>query len=137
MNSDTIINVIKLLMTVASFSSGWYNITFQGQDMYPLCRALYGAPLGQAPARSARANGREPKTFLGRVFNNKLGCFEDVHETHVCGCTPKSIVENLAQVLSCQLKFVHGSRRIHKYFTILKITCKGKNTFAALQHHQQ
>ncbi len=137
MTSNRIINVIKLLMTVASFCSGWYNITFQGQDMYPLSRALYGAPLGQAPAGSARANGREPKTFLGRVFNYKLSCFEDVHETHVCGCTPTSIVENSAQVLSCQLKFVHGSRLIHKYFTVLKKTCKGKNTFATLQHHQQ
>jgi hypothetical protein len=25
-------------------------------------------------------NGREPKTCLGRVFNHKLGCFNDVHE---------------------------------------------------------
>jgi hypothetical protein len=29
---------------------------------------------------SAKANRREPKTYLGRVFNNKLGCFDDVHE---------------------------------------------------------
>jgi hypothetical protein len=27
---------------------------------------------------SAKANGREPKTSLGRVFNFKLGCFDDV-----------------------------------------------------------
>ncbi len=27
----------------------------------------------------AKANGREPKTYLGRVFNYKLGCFDDVH----------------------------------------------------------
>jgi len=36
---------------------------------------------------SKKANWREPKTCLGRVFNYKLGCFEDVHETHVYGCT--------------------------------------------------
>jgi len=28
---------------------------------------------------SAKANGREPKTGLGRVFNFKSGCFDDVH----------------------------------------------------------
>jgi|CryBogDrversion2_8_1035294.scaffolds.fasta_scaffold219225_1 hypothetical protein len=50
---------------------------------------------------SAKANGREPKTCLDRVFNYKLGCFEDVHESHVCGRTAMSIVENPAQVLSC------------------------------------
>ena len=50
---------------------------------------------------SAKASGREPKTCLGQVFNYKLGCFEDVHEIHVCVCTPTSIVENSAQVSSC------------------------------------
>jgi hypothetical protein len=30
-------------------------------------------------AGSAKANGREPKTGLGRVFNFKSGCFDDVH----------------------------------------------------------
>jgi hypothetical protein len=28
---------------------------------------------------SAKAKGREPKTCLGRVFNYKLGCFNDVN----------------------------------------------------------
>ncbi len=28
---------------------------------------------------SVKANGREPKTCLGRVFNYKLGCFDDVY----------------------------------------------------------
>ncbi len=28
---------------------------------------------------SAKANRREPKTCLGRVFNYKLDCFNDVH----------------------------------------------------------
>jgi len=27
----------------------------------------------------AKANGREPKTGLGWVFNFQLGCFDDVH----------------------------------------------------------
>ncbi len=42
-------------------------------------------------AGTSKANRREPKTCLGRVFNNKSGCFKDVHKTHVCGCTPTSI----------------------------------------------
>jgi hypothetical protein len=29
-------------------------------------------------AGNAKANGREPKTGLGRVFNFKLGCFDNV-----------------------------------------------------------
>ncbi len=32
-----------------------------------------------AGAGSAKANRREPKTYLGQVFNYKLGCFDDVH----------------------------------------------------------
>ncbi len=28
---------------------------------------------------STKANVREPKTCSGRVFNYKLGCFDDVH----------------------------------------------------------
>jgi hypothetical protein len=28
---------------------------------------------------SPKANGRESKTFLGLVFNYKLGCYNDVH----------------------------------------------------------
>jgi len=30
-------------------------------------------------AGRAKASGREPKTGLGRVFNYKLGCYDDVH----------------------------------------------------------
>jgi hypothetical protein len=30
-----------------------------------------------AKSGSAKANGREPKTGLGRVFNSKSGCFDD------------------------------------------------------------
>jgi hypothetical protein len=50
---------------------------------------------------SAKANWREPITCIGLVFNYKLDCLEDVHETHVSGDTPMSIVENSAQFLSC------------------------------------
>ncbi len=49
---------------------------------------------------NAKANGKEPKTCLGWVFNYKLGFFQDVHETRVCGHTPMSTVENSAQVSS-------------------------------------
>ncbi len=30
-------------------------------------------------SNSAKADGREPKTGLGQVFNYKLGCYDDVH----------------------------------------------------------
>jgi hypothetical protein len=52
-------------------------------------------------AGSAKANGREPKTCLGRVFHYKSGHLEDVCETQVCRSTPTSVVENSAQVSSC------------------------------------
>jgi hypothetical protein len=32
-----------------------------------------------SPAGSAKGNGRQTKTCLGRVFNYKLGRFYDVH----------------------------------------------------------
>jgi hypothetical protein len=50
---------------------------------------------------SAKVNGKEPKTCLGRVFHYKIGHFEDVYETQVCRCTPTSVVVNSAQVSSC------------------------------------
>jgi hypothetical protein len=28
---------------------------------------------------SAKANRKEPETYFGRVFNHKLGCYNDVH----------------------------------------------------------
>jgi hypothetical protein len=56
---------------------------------------------------SAKDNLREPKSCLGQVFSFKLGSF-------CCECkyvaqlsTPTLRIENSAQVLSCQLKFVH------------------------------
>ncbi len=65
-------------------------------------------PNSQPELWSATANGREPKSCLGRVFNNKLGRFASlaaqVHSTHAA----TSRVENSAQILSCLLKFVHA-----------------------------
>jgi hypothetical protein len=43
-----------------------------------------------------KADGREPKSCLGRVFSFELGCC-----CYECNCTPISNVENSAQVLSC------------------------------------
>jgi hypothetical protein len=42
----------------------------------PLAVLAAGMPVDEAG--SAKANGREPKTGLGRVFNFKLGCLDDV-----------------------------------------------------------
>jgi hypothetical protein len=36
----------------------------------------------------AKANGREPKTCLGQVFNYKLGCFDDLHVLIYVGAHP-------------------------------------------------
>ncbi len=41
-----------------------------------LVRELYM----QQATWSEKANGRQPKTCLGRIFNYKLDCFRDVHE---------------------------------------------------------
>jgi len=43
----------------------------------PLVVLAAGMPVDEAG--SAKANGGEPKTGLGRVFNFKLGCLDDVH----------------------------------------------------------
>ncbi len=41
--------------------------------------SLIGLLTKRKKAGSAEANGREPKTCLGRVFNYKVGHFADVH----------------------------------------------------------
>ncbi len=55
---------------------------------------------------SAVYNGREPKSYLGRVFNSKLGRIAALLSKNAAAT---SRVENSAQGSSCQLKFVHGS----------------------------
>jgi hypothetical protein len=54
-------------------------------------------------ARSTKANGKQPESCLGRVYNFQLGCFcyECIGMAYTN--TPTSSVENLAQVLSCYL----------------------------------
>jgi hypothetical protein len=48
------------------------------------------------------ANGTEPKSCLGRVFNFKIGCFVAVHVLlGIYIHTLVSKVENSVQVLSC------------------------------------
>jgi len=71
--------------------------------------------LGPVNAGSTKANGREPKTCFGWVFYYKLGCFEDMYETQVFGCTSTSVVENSAQVSSCELKFVRGQSQNQRW----------------------
>ncbi len=46
---------------------------------------------------SAKVNWREPKSWLGRVFNSMLSRFAELHNE--CMSTPK--VENSVQVWSC------------------------------------
>jgi hypothetical protein len=41
-------------------------------------QVLFPGP-GRCQSGSAKADGREPKTCLCRVFKYKLGCFDDVH----------------------------------------------------------
>jgi hypothetical protein len=51
-------------------------------------------------AGRGKANGREPKTGLGRVFNCKLGCVDDVRVLIYADTRPHLQLkfENLAQV---------------------------------------
>jgi len=58
--------------------------------------------------RSAKANGREPKSCLGQVFNYKFGCFDYERNCIIQTNVTKFKVENSAQVLSFWLKFVQG-----------------------------
>ncbi len=58
---------------------------------------------------STKANGREPKSCLGRIFNFKLGCLGSECNCMAYPSTPTSRVENSAQVSSCQFTFVHGT----------------------------
>jgi len=56
---------------------------------------------------SAKANGREPKSCLGRVFNSKLGHTAMLCRKCMAWQAATSRVENSAQGSSCQLKFDH------------------------------
>jgi hypothetical protein len=48
---------------------------------------------------SSKANGREPKICVGRVFNLKFGCLTII-QSMGCAKTAKSRLENSAQVSS-------------------------------------
>jgi len=67
---------------------------------------------------SAKANRREPKSYLGRVFNFKLGCFV-VYNCMAYTSTAEARVENLALVLSCQLTFAHALSECHSTLSLL------------------
>ncbi len=54
-----------------------------------------------------KANGRKPKSNLGRVFNFKLGCFTKRVQYMAYANTAESRLENSAQVFPCYLKFFH------------------------------
>ncbi len=57
---------------------------------------------------SAKADGREPKTGSGRVFNSKLGCIATPGSKCMAMYAATSKVVNSAQGSSCKLKFVHA-----------------------------
>ncbi len=50
---------------------------------------------------SSKANGREPRSCLGRVFNLKLGCFTKCKQSFAYTKMAESRLESSAQVLSC------------------------------------
>ncbi len=50
---------------------------------------------------STKANGREPKSCLGRVFIFKLGCFASIAMEAHSMSPAASRVENSSHVLSC------------------------------------
>jgi hypothetical protein len=50
---------------------------------------------------SMEANGREPKTGLGRVFNFKIGQFASVHNTHAADLELKTRTRSCPVNLGC------------------------------------
>ncbi len=52
-------------------------------------------------ASSEKANGRETKTCLGRVFNSKLGCFNDAHALIYVDTCPYLLTRGMACVIKC------------------------------------
>jgi ACS family sodium-dependent inorganic phosphate cotransporter-like MFS transporter 9 len=80
-------SVAILFTTLAMFSKSFHSF---GSSLSPLDIApkhagfvfgiinSAGSFSGRGGAGSEKANGREPKTCLSRVFNYKLGCFDDV-----------------------------------------------------------
>jgi hypothetical protein len=65
----------------------------------PLVVLAAGMPVDETG--SAKANGREPKTGLGRVLNFKLGCLDDVHVVIYADARPHL-------QLKIRPRFVHG-----------------------------
>ena len=57
---------------------------------------------------SSISNGSESKSCLDQVFNSKLGRIAIMCNKCMVWHAATSRVENSAQGLSCQLKFVHG-----------------------------
>jgi hypothetical protein len=57
---------------------------------------------------SVKANRREPKSCLGRVFNFKLGCLQNVYNLWPIQKQPSLDLKMQPRFLSCQLKFVQG-----------------------------
>ncbi len=55
------------------------------------------------------SNGREPKSCLGWVFKSKLGHIAILHTKCMAWHASTFRVENSAQGLSCQQKFVHAN----------------------------
>jgi hypothetical protein len=76
----------------------------------------------QASAGARKLTGENLKLVWAEFSTISWAVFEDVHETHVCGHTPTSIVENSAQVLSCQLKFVHDLVKLASFNQIGAVT---------------
>ncbi len=82
-------------------------------------------------AGSAKTNGREPKSCLGRVFKFKLGCFCYGCHWKLQTNAPTFEVKNSAQVLSCQLKFVHECSILLSiiFFFVLNVVFKSFSKF--------
>ncbi len=58
---------------------------------------------------SVKANGREPKSCLGQVFNYKLGCFDGMHILICADARPH--LELKTRPRFCPVSFVDGWSR--------------------------
>ncbi len=60
-----------------------------------------------------KANGRKPKSCLGRVFNYKLGCFDNVHVFIYVDARPHLYLKTQSTFRPVILKFIHD--HIYEY----------------------
>ncbi len=105
----------------------FYQFFFMVEMIQSSSQQSFQVVLKQKKMVSSKANGRELRSCLGRVFKFKLSCFCYECNFMAYTSTPTPRVENSAQVLSYQLKFVclnqHGVvvSRVPRHLAVVHI----------------